>query len=1318
MAGTATGSSQIVTVDLHNAGSASLSSGIATFGQVFAMGDVPAGSGVVGSISGQAVAVQLDVKTRHADGSVKHAVVSVERPALGAGQEVQLDLSLGSAAAGPAVNLAAASQGHSFVVELTPQGSSSLGSSKVTVDVLAALRQALTDGTASVWQSGPLASQARVEVDLPGSMRLKFDVTAYKDGQISVDAMFANDEAMEASGGRVAYEVVGRLNGAEVIRESVSQGQYQTWHREVSSGGANGTTGLGDASSGWLNIKSDVEYLKSTGAVAQYDLSIAVDPSILNGYGTAIATSAWDDPLSANGVTQYMPTTGGRPDLGFTTQHNVVWLLTGDVRAAEYALGQASAAGSVPWHFWDDANNTWLNTQHYPKLWTDSRGGTGKPGDANSTGLTQQVPTDTGWAPDLAHQPDLSFVPYLLTGERWMLDNLNAQSSFSVMSFWPFPRENGEGLVIQNNQTRGGAWSMRQIENSAWINPDGSVEQAYFKEIAQNNWDWIQRKIPEWNALQGEAHGWVNPTHSATVNSTVGNMAPWQQDYLAGVAAIAAKRGSEGALEYLEWASNFLIGRFEADAKGFDTRDGAAYQIVVKNPLTGEFHDTWAEIGAATRAAGYSNENGWLTNSEYARLALATLAAIHDLTGSARAEAAYRALLLEGAPATDQITYGKNPAYAISIPHILDQLRPPGAFPTGGSSTSSSPVSHLLISPAPVITTAQSVTLGSGKDTLVLKMSQDFYLASAQYVVRINDVQVGGTQVAGAIRTSGERDTLTLKGDWGGTIKLSVQFLNDQAQAGVGDRNLWINGITLNGIDQKLDAAFYHQGSRDFTISKPVIALPEPQFAFIVDGSTGADTLVGSAGDDILNGKAGADVLTGGAGADTFRFARGDGADRITDFTPGSDRILFKGIDPATLKASLATIGGATGTQITYGSGDSVFLAGVTALKAGDLVFADVPAPPPPTAPAAVAAPTPTAGFTPVNLTLGTGKDTLVLKLNQDFWSGSAQYVLSVNGTQIGGTLSASALKKDGLTDTITLKGSFGDSASLGVRFINDAYGGAADRDRNLYVQDIVLNGTDLDGLGMSLKGASTPTLFQINKPATLSFGSGADTLVLKINQDFYLANAQYTVSINGTQIGGTLTASSIKAYGQADTLTIKGNWGSALNLSVKFLNDQALAGVGDRNLWISGATLNGADMKLSAAFYSNGGRDFTLTKPGIVLPAPTYASVLDGTAMSNVLNGSSGNDLIRGNGGNDTMTGRGGRDTFIFAAGDGQDTVTDFVSGTDRLLFSGIDPESVRALASTTGGVGGTLLTYGSGADSVFLQGVSKLAAGDLVFD
>ena len=55
--------------------------------------------------------------------------------------------------------------------------------------------------------------------------------------------------------------------------------------------------------------------------------------------------------------------------------------------------------------------------------------------------------------------------------------------------------------------------------------------------------------------------------------------------------------------------------------------------------------------------------------------------------------------------------------------------------------------------------------------------------------------------------------------------------------------------------------------------------------------------LLGQGGNDTLAGAAGADTLTGGAGSDSFVFAEAAGtgnADRITDFTSGTDELLFE----------------------------------------------------------------------------------------------------------------------------------------------------------------------------------------------------------------------------------------------------------------------------------------------------------------------------------------------------------------------------------------------------------------------------------------
>ncbi|HEY9644295.1 MAG TPA: hypothetical protein V6C57_27625 [Coleofasciculaceae cyanobacterium] len=64
-----------------------------------------------------------------------------------------------------------------------------------------------------------------------------------------------------------------------------------------------------------------------------------------------------------------------------------------------------------------------------------------------------------------------------------------------------------------------------------------------------------------------------------------------------------------------------------------------------------------------------------------------------------------------------------------------------------------------------------------------------------------------------------------------------------------------------------------------------------------LSGSTGADSLNGGSGRDTLYGGSGQDTLKGGGGNDIFKIGQASGADRITDFKKGSDRLtLLEGL--------------------------------------------------------------------------------------------------------------------------------------------------------------------------------------------------------------------------------------------------------------------------------------------------------------------------------------------------------------------------------------------------------------------------------------
>ncbi len=116
--------------------------------------------------------------------------------------------------------------------------------------------------------------------------------------------------------------------------------------------------------------------------------------------------------------------------------------------------------------------------------------------------------------------------------------------------------------------------------------------------------------------------------------------------------------------------------------------------------------------------------------------------------------------------------------------------------------------------------------------------------------------------------------------------------------------------------------------------------------------------------------------------------------------------------------------------------------------------------------------------------------------------------------------------------------------------------------------------------------------------PTPPSSGSGPDTLTLAISEDTYQGDAQFTVSLDGVQLGGVLTAQAWHSSGQDQSFVFKGDWGAARQhvVTVSFLND-AWGGTSalDRNLYIDAVTFNGATQKTSIEQDTTGSRTLSV---------------------------------------------------------------------------------------------------------------------------
>ncbi len=94
--------------------------------------------------------------------------------------------------------------------------------------------------------------------------------------------------------------------------------------------------------------------------------------------------------------------------------------------------------------------------------------------------------------------------------------------------------------------------------------------------------------------------------------------------------------------------------------------------------------------------------------------------------------------------------------------------------------------------------------------------------------------------------------------------------------------------------------------------------------------------------------------------------------------------------------------------------------------------------------------------------------DMLTLHLSEDAWQGDARFTVSVDGRQLDTATAVTTLHGSGQMQDFSFAAALGAGAhTVGVSFVNDAYGGTAATDRNLYVGGIDINGSHV-GSGMA----------------------------------------------------------------------------------------------------------------------------------------------------------------------------------------------------------------------------------------------------------
>jgi hypothetical protein len=613
----------IVKFDLH--ADESLPARTVSFGQIFLPGTVRSGDQLQVMLDGHAAGTQVDAKAFNADGSVRHAVVTVELPKLRSGQKLNATIvkQAGAAAAAPTGDIAVPPLD---VVVGLKGGNGAVKPIDINLQTVA---QNPKNAAPGFWLNGPLAQERRYTADVNDHLQIQFDVFAPKTGPARIDVIFHNDWTGIHHSDDFDYDVDMSLAGAPVYQaRGVHQYTFSTWHRVLWTDGKSS-----------VRVVPDLATLEAAGAVPRYDANFPIARDITGDIGDA-ANKLSDKPMSSGTVDHHMPDAGGRWDIGPLPTWDVVDLLDGNETTRKLVMANGDAAGMAPWHLRERKTGLPLTIDAHPKTWLDQRG----QGTVQEGVLPEVFHEESnGWTLDDAHEPALSYLPYLLTGSQYYRDELAAQAAYVLLSYDQDYRGGSHGYIIGEKaeaweQVRGMAWSLRTIANAAYVLPSSYPLRGYFDAKLKGNLAHLVQLFVQDRKMKaaGPMEGWVTGDYGAP-----GANAPWQQGFLAVVLTWINDMGYPDAGRLTAWMSNFFTGLFTSGDQGFDPMRGTAYILAVFDPDSGKLLNNWGESYAKSKLAEKPAKEVDELWQDYGRVLQAALAGAYSITHDPRTQKAY-----------------------------------------------------------------------------------------------------------------------------------------------------------------------------------------------------------------------------------------------------------------------------------------------------------------------------------------------------------------------------------------------------------------------------------------------------------------------------------------------------------------------------------------------------------------------------------------------------------------------------------------------------------------------------------------------------
>jgi hypothetical protein len=331
-------------------------------------------------------------------------------------------------------------------------------------------------------------------------------------------------------------------------------------------------------------VATEVADLISQGLLPRYDAEIA------GGFTPPSNPQHYAGPMDLAGITPYMPQTGGRDDIGLVTECQADYLCTQSEAALNSLRAQLEGCGTLTWHYRDENTGAPLDTYAYPRASSY---------DPYNQGPDPYIPLTVGDGGgitlDTSHEPDLAYVPYLLTGDPYALEEMQFTVTYNVIKVPP----NDRGTYNMGGALRAHAWALRCMARCARVTPDAVPQwlmpRSHFQQMMDGNREFVAGYANSAETLFTNLHNLADPRWGAPPETNIPpdcSNAPWWEDYEQAVMGHVIEMGFTDWMPNYQWKVQNIIERCNGTS-GWVRNNAFPYKIAVRETAASPWVANW-----------------------------------------------------------------------------------------------------------------------------------------------------------------------------------------------------------------------------------------------------------------------------------------------------------------------------------------------------------------------------------------------------------------------------------------------------------------------------------------------------------------------------------------------------------------------------------------------------------------------------------------------------------------------------------------------------------------------------------------------------